>query len=406
MPSDTVLSSMSENYDIYINLINNVSKWSEDAARYGPCFFGVLLIVSAVILTLLKRNKIITISMTIVGLIAIVIAIITGIGILKPTYVYTMRINKLASSNILALTDSLPQLYRNNRVYDTEQDSYHIELVAISLVKIMEGHPFKVIITEDKIFTMDDGSRKPSRIKYEPIIPFNGKPFSIYEIQKKESTDEEGIDKYIIVPVPAIAKRKTKQPIVSFFSISKAFAGNQVRQNIFPSSSPINLAQITHTSSDGQTTHRPAEESGETICKIIYFEKSSDEAKVRSALSKADITYAVQKSKLDQPSNAVWIGTDVPANLVKKIGKSLIEEGISLRYFGFFESRSANTNIVQIGYSQKSVENEIITSDHVLAFAHQLSAMQEAQKESREEYHQINIQVQDIIKQQQQKLFK
>ena len=405
MPSEYLLSSVPNDYGKYLDflekLINKIPNWVVFAEQHGACFFGIFLIVLAVILVLFKGDKTVPIILTVAGLLSIAFYLIVDTGIINTTYVYTMKINKFTINNDLALTDTSPPLYRTNRMHDIEQDLYHIDLITVSPAKLKEGHSFKVIITENKIFTMADGSQKSSDLKFEPAIPFDGKPNGIYEIQKKESAGEEGIYEYIIVPAQSNIKNETVHSTKILLPISTAYAEDIIPQDFSLSIQTIRLAQTIHIYSDKQATDLLIEEKDETQSKIIYFEKSSDESKVRSAFAKANITYAVQKSKLAPPSNAVWIGIDVPVELAEKVGKALIEEGIGLQYFGFFESREANINVIQIGYSQKSNNNEIITYQKVSAFAQQLGAIQEAQQKSQIEFKQRNIQVQDIIKKQQ-----
>jgi hypothetical protein len=141
MPSDTSPT------DFY-KILEKAPEWSDVAVRNGPFFFGVFLVLVAVALILLNKNRYISSLFAVCGIALMVWASLLYSGIFGRIHAYLMRINNLTKDHQLVLTDSPPLLYMHNLMYDTAREAYHVDLATISPVKLNQGHTFKVIIKE------------------------------------------------------------------------------------------------------------------------------------------------------------------------------------------------------------------------------------------------------------------
>ena len=56
------------------------------------------------------------------------------------------------------------------------------------------------------------------------------------------------------------------------------------------------------------------------------------------------------------PSNALWIGRDVPDDLARGVAFGLLENGVMLTYFGPFTYTDSKVNVIEIGYSVSNAE--------------------------------------------------
>jgi hypothetical protein len=163
----------------------------------------------------------------------------------------------------------------------------------------------------------------------------------------------------------------------------------------------MRLAQVGVEHHSPNRVALAADDSTSAKFNVIYFERPADEGKVKTALTKAKIPYAIQKTATTgRPVNAVWIGVDIPSDVVERIGMSLLNERVDLRYFGFFFHPDTKTNIVQIGYSQANANNSSITSDDVLSFTKQFRDKQDALQKEKEEQHEAYEKMQKRLQQQ------
>jgi hypothetical protein len=377
MPSETNSSEI-------INLLNRTPEFTELAARHGPFFFGVFLVLVAVILILLNKNRYISSFFALCGVLFMVTASLIYSGFGSSIHAYTMRINNLAENDLLALTDSPPRLYRHNRIHDLDSDSYYIELVTISPTKLEKDHSFKIIIKEAQTLERSDGTQKISYIKYNVMIPFKGKAHSNYELERmgNANEEEESSGGYKLVEY---LTNNTQSAALSFF------------QNSFVSE--VNAGEVSH--SLGGLPNMVAEESNDENIEVIYFKRSADHEKVTSALKNTGITYGIKQSRLSKPINAVWVGVDVPSSVVENIGNSLLKEGVDLQYIGYFKYRNTKTNVVQIGYSGKNSKQKLVSQENIELFVNGLKTQQEKALIQQKQEEQINILYQEKVQKQQ-----
>jgi len=255
-------------------------------------------------------------------------------------------------------------------------EAYHVDLATISPDKLEEGHIFVVIIKERRILTRGDGTQEFSYIKHQLPLHFKGTAYSTYELQRMESEDEEEcLGGYEIVENTSNIAKNSSTSLFQSFLISVVCANENRSESLLVLD---------------QASTSEAEESGNAELNVIYFERPADQGKVRAALSKAEIQYAIEKSASTKPVNAVWVGVDIPSDIAKRIGMSFLTEGIDLRYFGFFTYPGTKTNIVQIGYSQINADNRSITHNDILSFTGQLHDKQNFLQKQNQKHQKIN----------------
>ena len=382
-------------------VLNHTPEFTELAARHGPFFFGVFLVLVAVVLVLLNKNRYITSLFAVCGILFMVSASLIYSGIGSPIHAYTMRIDNLTENDLLVLTDSPPRLYRHNRVHDLERDSYHVDLATISPNKLEKGHSFKIIIKEAQTLKRPDGTQTVSYIKHRVSVPFKGEPYSIYALERIENDEEEGLGGYKIVEKQTT---DTQAPALAFFQnnfIPEANAGEVAQPFFLQESLVIRLAQSESITSPSVSQSFVAEESSTGNVEVIYFKRPADREKVTSALSNVGITYGIIQSRITNPINAVWVGVDVPSQVAKSIGESLLEEGVELRYFGYFTYRDTKTNVVQIGYSKTNAKEKPVSQGNIELFSDGLKTQQaNAQMQQKKEKLINQIYQQRVLEQQ------
>ncbi|MGO9121881.1 MAG: hypothetical protein ACLQPD_30250 [Desulfomonilaceae bacterium] len=384
-----------------VQMFDHVNEWASTANNYGPFFFGVFLVVLAFALIILDKNRWICLLIAVCGILFMAWASLLFSGIGRPIYAYTMRIDNLAKNHSLALTESVPRLYRHNVEHDTEGDSYHVDLVTVSPVKLEKGYEFRVIIKEGRTLMKPDGTTELSDIKYRLIIPFKGEADSTYDLQPIESKDEEGLVRYKIAKNTCTEERKNISSWLQRF-LSPIAHANEIPRHVPVSTSSFTqqIAQSGAESVRGDGTAKVFRE-GDTSLNVIYFERPADQGKVRKALSTAGISYAIETSLGTDPTNAVWVGREVSSKVAERIVKSLLAEGVDLRYFGYFRDLDAKTNVVQIGYSESNANNNTITMENVLSFTQDLLSKQRSVQELRLQQQKNNQFLQEKILQQQ-----
>jgi len=394
MPSEATVADS-------IDILNKVPEFSDVAARHGPFFFGVFLVLVAVILILLNKNRYISGLFAVCGVLLMVWASLLYSGIGNPIHAYTMRLSDLKKNHLLVLADSVPRLYRHNIVHDLERDSCHIDLAAISPVKLEKGHNFKVIIKEKSILKNPDGTDNISYIKHKLTLPFKGEAHSVYHLEPVVNEDEEGMEGYQIVKQFTSEKDEGVADWLQAFRATVAHASDSKQPIVFsPLVVPVAESEVYMPSR--RSTILAAEESDTVHVSVIYFKKAADKGRVETGLTRKQIPYVIKYSSTRNPSNACWIGIDVPSDVAQRIGLALLSEGVNLRYFGYFSNLDTRTNVVQISYSKRNANNENITKNDVLAFTKQIRANQHAEQLQRQQQQEMNKQYQKQILWQQQ----
>lgn len=90
---------------------------------------------------------------------------------------------------------------------------------------------------------------------------------------------------------------------------------------------------------------------------LRYYEKPSDLGRVSDAVDGlvADEEIRVkafsEPSKSSSQSNALWFGTEVPADVAGDLAIRLIENGVALQYFGPYVKANTRINTVEVGHS-------------------------------------------------------
>jgi hypothetical protein len=391
------MSAESSGIDL-VQMINNVPAWTDLAARHGPFFFGVFLVIVAFALIVLDKIRWYYFFVAVCGILFMAWAsLLFG----KPIHAYTIRIDNLAKNQSVALTDSVPRLYRHNLVHDVERDSYHVDLVTVSPVKLEKGRELEVIIVEARTLTKPDNTTEVVTIKYQAAIHFKGEAYSTYNLQRIESKDEEGAVRYKLAKNTWTEERRNVSAWFQDLLCPIAHA-EEMRYDVLPYSSFRNqIAQAGTGSLRVQGTAGTVNE-GDPGMTIIYRERPADQGKVRSALSKKGIRYLIETGKRPEACNAVWVGREVPGEAAELIGNALLAEGVELRYFGYFSDPGAKTNIIQIGHSKDSINNNSITREDIATFTQVVASKQRESQKLRVQQQESNRALDLRIHQQQQ----
>ena len=360
--------------DYLEKLVDSAQLGGSAALDQGPFFFGIFLVLVAVVLILLNKNRYISSFFAVCGILLMVWASLLYSGIVSPSInAYNMRIDNLQENHRLVLTNSPPRLYRHNRVYDTESETYSIDLITVSTAKLEKGYSFTLILKEIVVFSKPDGTSESKTIKQKINLSFEGDPSSTYELREISTEEEEGLGNYeLVANVSEEPKRISPAFLWSLFREARA---NEAREQDDSSlSSVVRLAQA-----NAGDVSAPAPDSGSEQTKhdatditVIYFERSVDQGKVSEALVDSNVDYVIKRSSSSKLTNAVWIGVDVPSDLAERIGSSLLSKGVDLKHFGYFTYPDTKTNVVQIGYSRLKATDNSVTRSDIVAFTEEL----------------------------------
>lgn len=375
-------------------LLSHVGEYTKEAVENGPFFFGVFLVLVAVGLIILNKNRFITGFFAIFGVSFMAVASVIYSGVVEPIHAYLMRIDNLPKDHLVVLaSDSAPRLYRHNRNYDAERESYYIDLVAISPERLNKGHPFSFIVKESTKLKNSDGEEFKRYVKHTVSIPFNGESKSAYVLERLGSDEEGGLGGYKLAKhtTPDIQISNSSFFEYSFFPVVQA--GN----------SKVQVTQPQAESYQPETKRISAKEENIVNTEVIYYQRPSDKEKVTSALSKLGISYGIKSSNISNPINSIWIGKEVSSEIVEKIGKYLLEEDVDLRYFGNFMYRNTKTNLVQIGYSRHKANNMPVSLADIEAFVEELQAEQKNALIHKERQKQVNQEYEKAVQQLQQR---
>jgi len=324
------------NVDVFSAALDRTPEFTELAAQYGPFFFGVFLVLISVVLLFLNKNKTIVNLFSVCGVLFMVVATFQYSSRGEQIHAYTMTIDNLTKDDTLVLKDSPLRIFRHNRVYDTAQDSFSVDLLTVSPIKLVEGMSFNIMIKRAQSLIQSDGVEKISYSKYIVPIRFKGTYDSLYTLKGIED-EEEGFSGFQIV-ANSIESHRRFSYLESFFM------------------SAANASDLSLNTED------------EDNVEIIYFQSAIDKNKIVTALSSVGLRFGVTKSRMQKPANAVWVGKNVPSDVVKTIGESMLKQSIEIRYFGGFRNMHTKTNVVQIGYSTKNKNKKIVSKADIDSF--------------------------------------
>lgn len=372
------MPSTANTTDILNTTLNRVPEFSELALQYGPYFFAVFLVLIAVGLLCLNKSRSMVLLFSVPGILFMVVATYLYSVRANPIHAYTMQIDGLTKSDTLGMPDTPMRIYQHNIVRDFGRNTFKVGLIAVSPFKLEGELSFNVYITREKKVERPDGTEGISEQIYIVSLPFRGAPHSSYSIMGIDD-EEEGFMGYEVTENQIIGFNESK--FIESFFISTANAQQQQVPWVVSSRQEQNIKDKTE---------------------IIYYKSLVDKDKVSSVLSSAGLDYGITNSKNNKPVNAVWIGKDIPSETVKLIGELLFENDIKLRYFGYFKNQNAKINIVQIGYSSKNKNNDVISTEKFEEFLESFEKRESEDYNLKNQQKEIGTLIQQRVYQQQQ----
>lgn len=84
---------------------------------------------------------------------------------------------------------------------------------------------------------------------------------------------------------------------------------------------------------------------------IVYYYRRADGTAIRDTLEQNGYSFRSVRSKLEVPSNAIWVGEDIPEELARDVATRLVAAGMVLRYLGPFVPSGFKSNRIEVGYS-------------------------------------------------------
>lgn len=358
------------------------------ASSNGPFFFGVFLVIVSLFVMLKRDNKHMGIFYAVSGIAFMGLATYSFINSQNAEKIYPYRITltNLPKNAEIHLPLTAPRMYRDN--ISTSITGSWVQLAILSDVKLKPSSSFAVhLLTPVKDEQGNDTGFKQDVGKL--AVPFNGNALGIYNLtevgQSDSSSDEDG-DFSAPVQFKFIEEGGQNASVGSrvLDTLGSAVIGDAFADNT--GSTPI-VADVY------DSPIPPL---------VVYYRKSADGDAIVDVLESTPAESVVKGSKLQEVTNAIWIGKQVPADIIDTIARGLLEKQIPIRSIGYFDNPDSKTNIVQIGTSQRSSTNDLITESMVAEFIEEHHAQQRedlvAQEAIAEEVRQVEENINRTLK--------
>lgn len=350
------------------------------ASTNGPFFFGVFLVIVSLFVMLKRENKHMGIFYAVSGIAFMGLATFSFITTKNAERIYSYRITltDLPENADVYLPETVPPMYR--RDISTSKTGSLIEVAILSDVKLEPSSRFAV-----HLFTPvkgEDGNESgPKEDSGKLVVPFNGKALSIYniiQVDQPNSISEENGDS------SAPSQFEIIEDVLQSASLSTGVF-DTFGSAIIGSAFADDNSDLAQTGTGAYGIPIPPV--------VVYYRKSSDGNAIVDVLESAPVESVVKGSDLEGESNAIWIGKEVPAEIIDDISRGMLERRIPIRSISHFENPDSKTNVIQIGTSQRSIQNDLVTESMVAEFIEQHHAKQaedlKEQKAIAEEVRQV-----------------
>lgn len=100
--------------------------------------------------------------------------------------------------------------------------------------------------------------------------------------------------------------------------------------------------------------------------RIIYYPKNQDQDRVAKALEALGFTIDRGKPKVENPTNTLFFGSEVPPEDIKLVALTLIKAHVELRGIRPIRNDvSKKAKVIEIGFSAKAEGNPVLTLDYI-----------------------------------------
>ncbi|MGQ7846730.1 hypothetical protein ACUNV4_19765 [Granulosicoccus sp. 3-233] len=185
-------------------------------------------------------------------------------------------------------------------------------------------------------------------------------------------------------PEPALEEDGDAAAPVQFEFIEEGLQSTSLRSTILDT---LGSAIIANAMADntGTSPSSPGIHDSPIPPLVIYYQKSADGDVIVDMLKSTQTESVVKGSDLEGGSNAIWIGKEVPTRIIDDITRGLLDRQIPIRSISHFQDPDSKTNIIQIGTSRRSSQNDLVTESTVAEFIEQHHALQTEDQKEREE---------------------
>lgn len=361
---------MADETGFWNSLVGNLPELTGLASTNGPFFFGVFLVIVSLFVMLKAGNKHMGIFYAVSGIVFMGLATFSFIETRSAERIYPYRITltDLPRNAEIHLPLTAPRMYRDNIATSVTGSS--VQVAILSAIKLDSSSRFAVhLFTPVKDDEGNDTAFKQNIGKL--AIPFKGKAFSIYNLKQVDQSDT------------AFEEDGDSSPSLQYEFIEEGLENTSLGFRVFDTLGSVVLGSAF--ADDSGTTPSVTGAYGSPIPPlVVYFRKRVDGEAIVEVLDSTPAESVVKGSDLEDGSNAIWIGKDVPAEIIDDIARGMLEKQVPLRSISHFENSDSKTNIIQIGTSKRSSQNALLTESMVAEFIELHHAQQnEGQKEKK-----------------------
>jgi len=353
---------MADEQGILNTLVTKLPELTGLASSNGPFFFGVFLVIISLIVMFKKENKHMGVFYSVSGIAFMGLATFSFINTesAEKIYPYRITLTNLPKNSEIHLPITDPRMYRDN--ITTSVTGSSVQVAILSDVKLEPSRQFAVhLLTPITDDNGDDTGFKQNLGKL--AVPFNGKALGIYNLQGAEQSDS------------AFEEDGDFSDPTRYEFIEEGFQDASIGSGFFDT---LGAVVVGNAFADDSTVSLSAtrESSGDIPPLIIYYRKSADGNAIVNILESTPAKSVVKGSELDDVSNAIWVGKDVPTEIIDAIVSGMLQKNIPIRSISHFDNPDAKTNIIEIGTSKRSRKNDLITEIKVSEFIEQHHALQ------------------------------
>ncbi|ASJ76616.1 hypothetical protein [Granulosicoccus antarcticus] len=361
---------MADEGGVLETLVEKLPELTGLASTNGPFFFGVFLVIVSLFVMLKKDSKHMGIFYAVSGIVFMGLATFSFINTQSTEKIYPYRITltNLPQNSEIHLPLTAPRMYRDN--ISTSITGSWVQMAILSDVKLKPSHHFAVHL----LTPVKDGEGNDTGFKQNIgllDVPFNGKALGIYNLKEvAQSNSGSGEDGDFSAPVQ--------------FEFIEEGLQNASQESSFLDMLGSSVIGSAFAADSGMTLSTTGAYGSPSPPLVIYYRKSADGNAIVDVLDSTKVESVVNVSDLENETNAIWFGKGVPAAIVNEIVYGMLEKRIPIRSISHFENPDSKTNIIQIGTSERSSQNDLVTESMVAEFIEQHHA-QQAEDQKQEE---------------------
>lgn len=380
--------------------VEQVSLFTKLAFQFGPFFFAVFSIIICITI----KIPILRSVFCIFGICCAVVSIyFWNTPPTPPEHNYIFQISashkQIPSQRFLDESVTLSRIHPDDQIWTDHSPSIrgqtHNEKTIIFRAVAIRRRPF----SDDSIFRLYI-TWKPDSVKQTDEILFRKTPNNsgkyVLIIEENENSDEgpaiiakiheQEDSSYGFLPTlfaSAFAEEKNNYDLAKndhsnsendqkFMKIEEILdLENAEEHELIQIENRINKILEEKYSNIREKSINQASNSKKLDIDIVYYRKLVDGEKIVSILSTLpESTHILESKSLpNMKTNALWFGKEIPIEFAVNVAHRLINDGVSLKKFGYYSNINSKIQRIEIGSSAKSANLPDLTTEDISRIA-------------------------------------